>query len=66
MDIDAAGFEIFNGFREAWLVITSILMDNAAYQQYKRFGFRADAQGKRDPGRDYPAWPKPNASFTMI
>jgi hypothetical protein len=44
-DIDSAGFEILDGFREAGLAVTSMLMDAATYEQYERFGTRTDARG---------------------
>jgi hypothetical protein len=44
-DIDAAGFEILNGFREAGLAVTSVLMDAATYEEYERFGTTTDVRG---------------------
>jgi hypothetical protein len=44
-DIDAAGFEILNGFREAGLAVTSMLMDTATYDEYERFGTTTDVRG---------------------
>ena len=44
-DMDAAGFEILNGFREAGLAVASVLMDMAAYERYEQFGTRTDARG---------------------
>jgi hypothetical protein len=48
-DIDAAGFEILNGFREAGLAVTSILMDSATYEEFERFGTSNDAGGNVIP-----------------
>ena len=44
-DIDAAGFEILNGFREAGLAVKSMLMDTATYEEYERFGTTTDVRG---------------------
>ncbi len=42
-DIDAHGYEILNGFRQAGINVTSILMDPATYDTYERFGTNTDA-----------------------
>lgn len=44
-DMDAAGFEILNGFRESGLAVTSVLMDLAAFERYEQFGTETDARG---------------------
>jgi hypothetical protein len=44
-DMDAAGFEILDGFRAAGLAVTSILMDVATYEQFEQFGTSTDARG---------------------
>lgn len=44
-DIDAAGFEILDGFRAAGLAVTSVLMDLPTYEQYEQFGTSTDARG---------------------
>ncbi len=44
-DMDAAGFEILNGFRDAGLAVTSILMDVPTYDLYERFGTNTDPRG---------------------
>lgn len=44
-DMDAAGFEILNGFREAGLHVTGILMDVPTYDTYQQFGTDTDARG---------------------
>jgi hypothetical protein len=48
-DIDPAGFEILNGFREAGLPVTSILMDTATYEEFERFGTGMDVRGNEIP-----------------
>ena len=54
-DMDAAGFEILNGFREAGLAATSILMDQATYDAYEPFGTNTDARGNPiSPGKRKP------------
>jgi hypothetical protein len=51
-DIDAAGLEILNGFREAGLAVTSMLMDVATYEEYERFGTTTDVRGNEiKPGK---------------
>jgi hypothetical protein len=44
-DIDAAGFEILDGFRAAGLAVTSVLMDLPTYERYEQFGTSTDARG---------------------
>jgi len=44
-DMDAAGFEILNGFRAAGLAVSSILMDVATYEQFEQFGTAMDVRG---------------------
>jgi hypothetical protein len=44
-DLDVAGFEILNGFRDAGLAVTSILMDLTTYERYEQFGTSTDAHG---------------------
>ncbi len=41
-DMDAAGFEILNGFREAGLAVTSVLMGLPTYERYEQFGTPID------------------------
>jgi len=57
-DMDAAGFEILNGFRDARLQVTSILMDAPTYDVYQRFGTATDAHG--DPLPVPPRRPLPH------
>ncbi len=45
-DMDAAGFEILNGFREAGLAVTSVLMDLPTYERYEQFGTPIDRRGQ--------------------
>ncbi|MGH3905925.1 MAG: Wadjet anti-phage system protein JetD domain-containing protein [Pseudonocardiaceae bacterium] len=45
-DIDAAGFEIVNTLRSHSVPIRTILMDQATYDEYERFGATTDRQGK--------------------
>ncbi len=56
-DIDAAGFEILDGFRAVGVPATSMLMDPMTFERYERFGTRLDRRGNPlGPGtcRDLP------------
>jgi hypothetical protein len=56
-DIDAAGFEILDGFRADGVPAVSMLMDPATYDRYERFGTSLDRRGNPlGPGtrRDLP------------
>lgn len=56
-DIDAAGFEILDGFRADGVPAVSMLMDPATYERYERFGTSLDRRGNPlGPGtrRDLP------------
>jgi hypothetical protein len=56
-DIDAAGFEILDGFRAAGVPARSMLMDLATFERYERFGTSLDRRGNPlGPGtrRDLP------------
>ncbi|MGH3305821.1 MAG: Wadjet anti-phage system protein JetD domain-containing protein [Streptosporangiaceae bacterium] len=44
-DIDAAGFEILDGFRADGVPAVSMLMDPATYERYERFGTSLDRRG---------------------
>ncbi|MEO5876311.1 MAG: Wadjet anti-phage system protein JetD domain-containing protein [Streptosporangiaceae bacterium] len=44
-DMDSAGFEIVNLFREKELAVRTILMDLPAFESYERFGTTADVRG---------------------
>lgn len=44
-DIDAAGFEILDGFRADGVPAASMLMDRATFEQYERFGTSLDRRG---------------------
>jgi hypothetical protein len=44
-DIDAAGFEILDGFRADGVPAVSMLMDLAAFKRYERFGTSLDRRG---------------------
>lgn len=44
-DMDAHGYEILNGFRDAGLRVTSILMDWHAYDEFETYGTHTDANG---------------------
>jgi hypothetical protein len=44
-DIDAAGFEILDGFRAAGVLAVSMLMDQATFERYERFGTSLDRRG---------------------
>lgn len=44
-DLDAAGLEILNGYREAGLAVTSILMDLKTFDRFQQFGTATDARG---------------------
>jgi hypothetical protein len=44
-DLDAAGLEILNGYREAGLAVTSILMDLETFDRFQQFGTATDARG---------------------
>jgi hypothetical protein len=48
-DIDAAGFEILNGFRQAGLAVSSILMDSVTYEEFELFGTNTDLRGNEIP-----------------
>jgi hypothetical protein len=37
-DLDAAGLEIINGYREAGLAVASILMDLQTFRRFQQFG----------------------------
>jgi hypothetical protein len=51
-DLDAAGFAILDGFREAGLAVESLLMSREDYEAYERFGTPIDARGNTiPPGR---------------
>lgn len=45
-DIDAAGFEILNGFRADGVPAASILMDAATYERYEDFGTNTDRKNR--------------------
>lgn len=51
-DLDAEAFEIVDGLRAAGLNITTILMDEDAYEQYEQYGSWTDAAGKPLKARD--------------
>jgi hypothetical protein len=53
-DIDAAGFEILDGFRADGVPAASMLMDMATFERYERFGTSLDRRGAPLPpgGRD--------------
>lgn len=56
-DIDAAGFEILNGFRAHGVAAISMLMDKATFERYEQFGTSLDRRGAQlGPGtrRDLP------------
>ena len=56
-DLDAAGLEILNGYREVGLAVTSILMDLNTFDRFQRFGTATDARGNPltcPPHRDLP------------
>jgi len=56
-DIDAAGFEILDGFRADGVPAISMLMDLATFDRYERYGTSLDRRGNRlGPGtrRDLP------------
>jgi hypothetical protein len=54
-DIDAAGFAILDGFREAGLAVETLLMGREDYEAYERFGTPIDARGNIiPPGRRRP------------
>ena len=44
-DIDAAGFEILNGFRADGVPAVSMLMNPATYERYERYGTSLDRRG---------------------
>jgi len=44
-DLDAAGLEIINGYREAGLAVASILMDLQTFRRFQQFGTASDARG---------------------
>jgi hypothetical protein len=44
-DIDAAGFEILDGFRAAGVRVASMLMDMATFEAYEQFGTNLDRRG---------------------
>ncbi len=44
-DIDAAGFEILDGFRADGVPAISMLMDRATFDQYEQFGTALDRRG---------------------
>lgn len=48
-DIDAAGFEILDGFRAAGVPAASMLMDRVTFDTYERFGTDVDEQGNPIP-----------------
>lgn len=48
-DIDAAGFEILDGFRAAGVHAASMLMDMATFEAYEQFGTNVDRRGNRIP-----------------
>jgi hypothetical protein len=48
-DIDAAGFAILDGFRDAGLAVESLLMGREDYEAYERFGTPIDARGNTIP-----------------
>lgn len=43
-DLDPAGFEIVDRFRQAGLPVRTILMDLPTYEEYERFGTSTDAR----------------------
>jgi hypothetical protein len=45
-DIDAAGFEILDGFRADGVPAISMLMDLATFERYERYGTSLDRRGK--------------------
>lgn len=45
-DIDAHGYEILNGFREAGVPVRSILMDLATFEEFEPYGTTTDVTGK--------------------
>ncbi len=44
-DIDTHGYEILNGYRQAGVPVTSILMDTHTYDTYQRYGTNRDKNG---------------------
>ncbi|WP_418608141.1 Wadjet anti-phage system protein JetD domain-containing protein [Georgenia sp. SUBG003] len=48
-DIDAAGFEIVNQYRQSGVPVRTILMDLTTYETYERFGATTDAKGNPLP-----------------
>lgn len=48
-DIDAAGFEILDGFRAVGVPATSMLMDLATFETYEQFGTDLDRRGNPIP-----------------
>lgn len=44
-DMDAAGFEILDGYRAAGVRVQSMLMDTGAFESYEQFGTWTDARG---------------------
>lgn len=56
-DLDAAGFEILNSYRQAGLDVRTILMDLPTLEEYRRFAATSDTKGRllqREPRRDLP------------
>jgi hypothetical protein len=51
-DMDAAGYEIVDRLRTAGLDAQTVLMDQAAYDMYERFGTNVDEHGRPIPIRD--------------
>lgn len=58
-DLDADGLEILSQFRDSGIVHQSLLMDQATYQQWGKYGTNHDRKGRRLTGRV----PKPGLSL---
>jgi hypothetical protein len=46
-DLDAEGFEILDGLRASGLRVSSLLMDEDAYEVFERYGTDSEADGRR-------------------
>jgi len=56
-DLDAAGFEILNAYRQAGMQIRTILMDLPTLTEYRQFAATTDTKGRvlgREPRKDLP------------
>jgi hypothetical protein len=65
-DLDAAGLEILDGYRQAGLSVTSILMDLETFDRYAQFGTSTDARGNPltcSPRRDLPYLTEPERAL---